>query len=47
MTAYRAFPRVTLRTVTGNTASQKVAAAAGFGFEGVLRNAARRLLGSG
>ena len=41
------FARITLRTVIGNTASQKVAAAAGFRFEGVLRNAARRLLGSG
>jgi ribosomal-protein-alanine N-acetyltransferase len=41
------FARVTMRTVTGNTASQKVARAAGFRFEGVLRNAAWSRAGRG
>ena len=36
----RGFARITLRTVTGNTASQKVARTAGFRFEGIMRNAA-------
>ncbi len=43
----RGFARITLRTVTGNTASQKVAGAAGFRFEGVLRNAAWSRAGRG
>jgi RimJ/RimL family protein N-acetyltransferase len=45
--AEQGFARITLRTVTGNTASQKVAAAAGFRFEGVLRNAAWSRAGRG
>jgi RimJ/RimL family protein N-acetyltransferase len=43
----RGFARITLRTVTGNTASQKVARAAGFRFEGVMRNAAWSRAGRG
>lgn len=43
----RGFARITLRTVTGNTASQKVARAAGFRLEGVLRNAAWSRAGRG
>ena len=41
------FARITLRTVTGNTASQRVARAAGFRLEGVMRNAAWSLAGRG
>jgi RimJ/RimL family protein N-acetyltransferase len=41
------FARITLRTVTANTASQKVAGAAGFRFEGVMRNAAWSRAGRG
>jgi ribosomal-protein-alanine N-acetyltransferase len=41
------FARITLRTVTGNTASHKVARTAGFRFEGVLRNAAWSRAGRG
>jgi ribosomal-protein-alanine N-acetyltransferase len=45
--AEHGFARVTLRTVTGNTGSQKVAGPAGFRFEGVLRNAAWSRAGRG
>jgi len=45
--AEHGFARITLRTVTGNTASQKVAREAGFRFEGVLRNAAWSRAGRG
>lgn len=34
------FARITLRTVTDNKASRRVAQAAGFRFEGIMRNAA-------
>ena len=45
--AERGFARITLRTVTGNVASQKVARAAGFRFEGIMRNAAWSRAGRG
>lgn len=38
--AEHGFARITLETVTGNAGSRRVAEAAGFCFEGVLRNAA-------
>jgi RimJ/RimL family protein N-acetyltransferase len=41
------FARITLTTVTGNTASRRVAEAAGFRYEGILRNAAWTRAGRG
>jgi RimJ/RimL family protein N-acetyltransferase len=41
------FARITLKTITGNAASQKVARSAGFRFEGVLRNAVWSRAGRG
>ena len=41
------FVRITLKTVTGNTASRRVAESAGFRYEGTLRNAAWTRTGRG
>jgi [ribosomal protein S5]-alanine N-acetyltransferase len=43
----QSFARVTLKTVTDNAASRAVAQAAGFRFEGIMRNAAWTRAGRG
>jgi RimJ/RimL family protein N-acetyltransferase len=45
--ASQGFARITLKAVTGNTASRRVAETAGFRFEGILRNAAWTRAGRG